>query len=342
MDGLAAVVLAGGLGTRMRSARPKSLHPLLGLPLAAWPVRAAMAAGADPVVAVVSPGREDLQRALAASCDGAALRFAVQEEARGTADAVASARAATEGLEHVFLLYGDVPLLRTETLQRLVDAYRDTGETLALVTCVLDDGAHYGRILRTGGPDGDVVAIREARDTSPEERAVREVNVGAYLARRAPLFEALGQLSSDNAQGEFYLTDIVEVLVAAGRRVGAVRIDDCREMQGVNTRAELAAAGAVLRDRINRAWMANGVTFEDPATAWVEPDVQIGRDTTLGPGVVLRGATCVGAGCELGPGVVIVDTTVGEGTSVGAHSVLEGVQTPPGLEIPPISHVVRE
>ncbi len=241
---LAAIVLAGGQGTRMKSAVPKAAHLLLGRPLAAWPAGLARRLGASPIVVVVSRRGGHVERALGGFRPRAALSFAVQERPLGTADAVRAGLPATQGAEHVLILNGDVPLVRRDTLARLERAYRDSGGSLALLSCVLPDGASYGRILRDDG--GRVLAIREARDASPAEKAAREVNVGVYLVRRELLEEALGRLDCRNAQGEFYLTDLVALLHAEGHTVAALPLEDPVEMQGVNTRAELAEAGREL------------------------------------------------------------------------------------------------
>jgi bifunctional UDP-N-acetylglucosamine pyrophosphorylase/glucosamine-1-phosphate N-acetyltransferase len=343
LSGLGAVVLAGGRGTRMKSAHPKALHRLLGWPLAAWPVRAALEAGAAPVIVVVGDPGGAVEGAIRAALppeDAARVRFALQAAPLGTADAVLAARAASEGSEHLFLLNGDVPLLRPETLAALAAAYDTSGRALALATCELPDGGAYGRVLR--GPVGSVVAIREAKDAGPAERAVREVNVGAYLAQRERLFDALGRIDARNAQGELYLTDIVHVLVGDGRRVAGVPLRDPDEMQGVNTRAELARCGVALRDRINARWMAEGVTLEDPATTWIEPAVALAADTVIGPGAVLRGRTRVGGAARIGPGAVLEDATLEPEVTVGAHCVLERVRLPRGLVVPPLSHLARD
>lgn len=343
MQGLGAIVLAGGRGTRLRSAWPKALHRVLGLPLGAWPVRAALAAGADPVIVVVGDPTGAVEAAIRGALPEDAaerVRFALQAAPLGTADAVSAARAASEGVPHLLLLNGDLPLVRVETLDRLVATYEGSGGALALTTCVLEDGGAYGRVLRD--ERGAVDAIREARDASDAERAVREVNVGAYLARRDLLFDGLARLDARNAQGELYLTDLVHVFRGDGHVVGALVLEDPEEMQGVNTRGELALSAAVLRDRVLSRWMEDGVTMEDPATTWIEPDVTLARDIVLGPGVVLRGRTAVGEGCVLGPGVLCVDATLAEGVTVGAHAVLERVRCPKGLVVPPLSHLTRE
>ena len=339
MEGLCAIVLCGGKGTRMRSARPKSIHRLLGLPLSAWPIRCALGIGAAPVVVVVSERSGAVEQELRAAFPEDDLRFAWQERPLGTADAVLAGRDASAGSDAVLIVYGDVPLLRRETLSRLSLAYRDSGQALALVTCELSDGAHYGRALRD--ETGELVALREAKDASDEERRIGEVNVGVYLCRRELLFAGLERLDSENAQGELYLTDLVEILVGDGRRVGTVRIDDPSEMLGVNSREELARACEVLRSRVNGRWMNDGVTLTDPLHTWIEPDVVIGPDTVVETGAVLRGRTCIGARGLVGPGAVLDWATLGDDVVVGARAVLEGVRVPSGMSIPPLSHLTR-
>lgn len=320
----------------MRSAHPKVAHNLLGLPLAAWPIRAATAAGAESIVVVLGELGGSQERWIVGGSGNAPLRFALQGEPRGTGDAVAAAAAATEGLEHLFVLNGDLPLLRSETLRALMTEYEKSGGQMALVTCELAEGLHYGRVLRDS--QENVVGIREARDARRDELKIREVNVGAYLVRRDLLFSTLSGLSSDNAQGEVYLTDVVGALAEAGKPVGAHMLTDADEMQGVNTRAELARAFASMRTRINGGWMEEGVTFEDPQTTWVGPDVDLGRDTVLEPGVVLRGDSRVGVGCLVGAHVVVTDSVLGDGAAVGPHSVLDSVTIAKGERVPPMTH----
>ncbi len=335
MDGLGAVVLAAGRGTRMSSRRPKALHSLLGRPLALWPATLAAEVGARPIVMVIGPDQDDVARTLAEHVGAPDLTFAVQAAPRGTADAVLAAREATRGWDHLLLLNADLPLLRAESLARLVQTYRERCADLLFASCKLSDGGQYGRVLR--GADSEVRAIREARDASPEEMRVREVNVGAYLARRSDLFQALSEVRNDNAQGELYLTDIVAWMVARGRKVFASTLDHPGEMQGVNNRVELASAARVLCRRLLEQWMLAGVTFEDPRTTWIEPQVELARDCVVGPGVMLRGATRLATGASVGPGAVLVDTVLGEEARVGANAVLHGALVPAGAQVSPLT-----
>ena len=258
---LAAVVLAGGLGTRMRSARPKHLHPLLGRRLVDWVIDAGRALEPARLVVVSSPD-------FAGEFDG--VEVAVQETARGTGDALASAKDALAAhTGEVLVLSGDSPLLRPETLASLLETHRGGDAAATVLTFRRNDPGSYGRIVR--GDDGSVRAIVEAPDAPPEELALDEVNSSIYVFRGAALWPALDRLDSANAQDELYLTDAVRHLADAGERVIAFEADDPTEPEGVNTRVELAEAAAALRDRINEAHMLAGVTIVDPATTWIEP-----------------------------------------------------------------------
>ena len=309
---LAAVVLAGGLGTRMRSATPKHLHPLLGRRLVDWVIEAGRALEPAQLVVVSSPD-------FAGEFDG--VEVAVQERPRGTGDALASAKdalAAQAG--EVLVLSGDAPLLRPETLASLLEAHRSGDAAATVLTFRRDDPGSYGRIVR--GDDGDVRAIVEATDATPEQLALDEVNSSIYVFRGEALWPALDRLDAANAQGELYLTDAVRHLVDDGERVLAFEADDPTEPEGVNTRVELAAAAAALRDRINEAHMLAGVTIVDPATTWIEPSVEIEADAVIGPFTVLNGRTTVGEGASVGPHVVAVDAAIGPRVLVGPFCYL--------------------
>ena len=304
---LAAVVMAGGLGTRMRSATPKHLHPILGRRMVDWVVEAARPLGPERLVVVASPDSRD------AFGD---LEVAVQERALGTGDAVRAARSVVEGVaEDVLVLSGDTPLLTTELLAELVAEHRRTGAAATVLTFVPDDLRSYGRVLR--GDDGRVRAIVEAADATSEELEVRECNSSIYVFRAELLWPALERLQPKNAQGELYLTDAVRDLVEQGADVGAHVAANPAETEGVNTRVELAAAAAVLRDRINEAHMLAGVAVVDPVATWIEPGVELERDVVVHPFTVLRGRTRVAEGAEIGPHAVVVDADVGAGALVG-------------------------
>jgi bifunctional UDP-N-acetylglucosamine pyrophosphorylase / glucosamine-1-phosphate N-acetyltransferase len=304
--------MAGGLGTRMRSAVPKHLHELLGRRMVDWVLVAARELGADPLVVVASPQTRG-------ELDG--VTVAIQERPLGTGDAVRSARSALEGrAAELLVLSGDTPLLSAALLRELVGTHRAEDAAATVLTFVPDDPRAYGRVLRDG--DGHVRAIVEARDASDDELAVREVNSSIYVFRSELLWPVLERIEPVNAQGELYLTDAVRLLVEAGETVAAHVAPDAAEAEGVNTRAELAAAAAALRDRINAAHMLAGVTILDPATAWIDPSVELEADATIHPFVVLRGRTRVAAGAEIHAQTVAVDAEVGPGAVVGPFCYL--------------------
>lgn len=314
---LAAVVLAAGLGTRMRSRRPKHLHPLLGRRLVDWVVAAVRPLGPDPVVVVTSPETvPDLEGTFP---EGVVL--ALQEQPRGTGDAAAAAAPALEGFAgDVLVLAGDSPLLSAGELERLLAAHRAEDAAATVLSFQPDEPGSYGRVLRDDA--GGLRAIVEAGDASPEELAVREVSSSVYVFAADALWSGLARLDTDNSQGELYLTDAVRHLVDDGRTVGVYRAQDPRAGEGVNTRADLAAAGARLRDQIVSGHLEAGVTIVDPATTWIEPDVELEPDTTIHPFTVLRGRTVVRRGAEVGPHAVVVDADIGEGALVGPFCYL--------------------
>jgi bifunctional UDP-N-acetylglucosamine pyrophosphorylase/glucosamine-1-phosphate N-acetyltransferase len=309
---LAAVVLAAGLGTRMRSETPKHLHPLLGRRLADWVIEAVRKLRPEPLVVVTSPDAQD-------AFDG--VEVAVQEVPRGTGDAAAAARASLEGFEgDVLVVTGDAAAITSELLDRLLETHRSEDAAATVLSFELDEPRAYGRIVRDG--DGALRAIVEAGDASEDELALREVNSSIYVFEAAKLWPALERLAPQNAQNELYLTDTVRDLAGAGERVAVHKAEDPEEAEGVNTRAELAAAAAVLRDRINRAHMLAGATIVDPASTWIEPGVELEPDCTIEPFTVLKGATRVGRGAAVGPQVVAVDAEIGPGALVGPFCYL--------------------
>jgi bifunctional UDP-N-acetylglucosamine pyrophosphorylase / glucosamine-1-phosphate N-acetyltransferase len=295
----------------MRSQTPKHLHPLLGRRLVDWVVAAAAELGPDPLVVVAGPDH-------AAAFEG--LTVAVQDEPRGTGDAVVSARPSLDGhVGDVLVLAGDAPLLRRDTLHGLLERHREANAAATVLTSRRDDPGDYGRIVRAD--DGSVRAIVEAADATEDERAIDEVNSSIYVFDAARLWPALDRLEPANAQGELYLTDAVRLLVEDGARVVAYQSDP-DEVAGVNTRVELAAAAASLRDRINEAHMLAGVTIVDPTTTWIDPTVELEPDSTIHPFTVLRGRSLVGAGAEVGPHVVAVDAEIGPRVLVGPFCYL--------------------
>ncbi|HEY6960662.1 MAG TPA: bifunctional UDP-N-acetylglucosamine diphosphorylase/glucosamine-1-phosphate N-acetyltransferase GlmU [Gaiellaceae bacterium] len=314
MAQLAAVLMAGGLGTRMKSATPKHFHPILGRRMVDWIVEAGRSAGADPLVVVASPATEEL-------FSSSGVDVAVQREPLGTGDAVRSARDALAGHEgDVLILSGDTPLLTAELLRELEETHRREAADATILTAIPPDPRVYGRIVRNA--DGTVAKIVEGTDANEEERRIREINSSIYVFTSSALWPALDRLQPKNVQGELYLTDAIEIIVSGGGKVAAHVAADYREADGVNTRVELAQAGAVLRDRINERHMLAGATIVDPATTWIEPTVEIEADAVIQPFTMLRGATRVAAGAEVGANTVAIDAHIGRNATVGPFCYL--------------------
>lgn len=335
MTALAAVVLCAGKGTRMKSEKAKVLHPILGRPLCAYPLKRALELGATCVVPVVGHQAADVEKSIRSQFPDAPLRFALQKEQRGTADAVKAAQDALKAHEgRVLILYGDVPLLRRETLQSLLAAHDAAGGVLALVSTTLDDPTGYGRVIREGGK---VARIVEHKDCTPEERAVKECNAGIYSVDAAFLWKALAEIKPVNAQGEYYLTDLVEM--AAKRGPVAAVAADATETAGVNDKVELAARARVLQQRINEAHMRAGVSIQDPATAYIEEGITIGADTEVGPMVSLLAGTVIGKNVIVGQGSVLTASHVADGTHIKPYSVLEEARVGERCIIGPFSRL---
>lgn len=314
---LAAVVMAAGLGTRMKSRVPKHLHPLVGRRMVDWVVDAVRALGSSPFVVVCSP---EAQGELAASLPEEAV-LAVQADARGTGDAVAAARTALGGHDGpVLIVPGDAPLLTADLLEALVKAHTDGEAAVTISSIETDRPLAYGRVVRDAS--GDLSRIVEERDATAEELAIRELNASLYVFSAPDLWWALERLDADNAQGELYLTDTVGDLVANRRRVAVHRIRDSAATEGVNTREELARAAALLRERILRAHMLAGVTIVDPTTTWIEYDVTLEPDAVVHPFTFLRGRTVVRGDASVGPHVVAHDAEIGTGVTVGPFCYL--------------------
>jgi bifunctional UDP-N-acetylglucosamine pyrophosphorylase / glucosamine-1-phosphate N-acetyltransferase len=304
----AVVVLAAGAGTRMKSALPKVLHQVCGASLLDHVLRAVDLLGARPVV-VVGHGRDEV---IATLPPGATV--VVQDRQRGTGHAVRLAMEAVPDLAGTVLVVpGDAPLLTARTLGALVAEHEKVQATATILTATVPDPTGYGRVIRAR--DGSVTRIVEHRDATEDERAVAEINTSVYAFNAAALREALAKLSSDNAQGEEYLPDVVGMYVERGQLVAAVETD-AGEVHGVNDRAQLAAVGAALRDRIVTHWMRAGVTVVDPATTWIDVTVRLEPDVTLHPHVQLHGTTTVAGGASIGPDCTLTDTSVGAGASV--------------------------
>jgi bifunctional UDP-N-acetylglucosamine pyrophosphorylase/glucosamine-1-phosphate N-acetyltransferase len=297
----------------MRSATPKHLHPLLGKRMVDWVIDLGRSLGAEPLVVVAAPDTADAYEG---------IPVAVQAEPRGTGDAVRCARQALEasGPDDVLVLPGDHPLLTPALLEGLLETHRSTRAAGTVLSFEPADPRSYGRIVRA--PDGRLARIVEASDASPEELAIGEVNSSIYLFRSALLWPALDRLQPHNVQGELYLTDTLAFLVGDGHPVSVHVAADPTDVDGVNTRTDLAAAAAVLRDRINTGHMLAGVTIVDPATTWIDPTVELAPDVVIEPFTVLRGRTSVGRGTTIGPHAVVVEATIGSDVTVGPFCYL--------------------
>jgi bifunctional UDP-N-acetylglucosamine pyrophosphorylase/glucosamine-1-phosphate N-acetyltransferase len=316
---LSAIVLAAGQGTRMRSSRPKPLHMLCGRPLVRYVLDAVAGCGTARSVVVVGFGADLVIKTLQNDPGTTPLEFVEQRVQRGTGDAVAvgltglpdddlDALDADDG--DVLVVPGDTPLIRPETLAALVREHRLSGAACTVLTARVDDPTGYGRVVRDR--DGRVERIVEQRDASDDELAIDEINTSIYVFRRSLLAPAIRRITPDNAQGELYLTDVVEVLAEAGHPVVSLVATDTGETHGVNDRAQLARAEAVLRRRTNERWMREGVGMVDPSATFIDAAVVLAPDVVLFPGTVLQGATVVGAGTEIGPATRLSDTRVGE------------------------------
>ena len=333
---LAAVVLCAGKGTRMKSDIAKVLHPMLGRPIAWYPIARALELGAQSVVAVVGHQAETVKTSLTKAFGTQPISYATQLQQRGTGDAVAAARAALTGFSGaVLILYGDVPLLTTQTLKRLLEAYQHSKATLAMLSCRPTDPTGYGRVIRDAS--NRVVSIVEQKDATPAQLHVNEVNAGLYLADAKFLWGALEKLTPQNAQGELYLTDIV----AQAAKLGEVAVVEANatELAGVNDRAQLAELSQVLQARINLRHMHAGVSFLHPASAFVDEGVEIGPDTTIGPNVTLSGECEIGARVTIGQGSVLTHSTVGDDSEIKPYSVLDDTVVGPKCHVGPFARL---
>lgn len=331
-----AVVLAAGKGTRMKSALPKVLHPLLGRPMLSWVLQAATDAGAGRLAVVVGFGRDRIVETVGAEFPQAT--FVLQEEQRGTGHAVLCCREALSGVDGpILILCGDTPLIQAATLRQFLGAHRSSGAAASALTFRADNPHGYGRIVRDQA--GNLAKIVEQKDATPQELEISEVNAGVYAVGAQELFHALGCITPQNAQGEYYLPDIVAVLSSGGSLVRAHRVSEATDFRGINHRGELAELTEVLRRRRNTQLMLDGVTLESPGSTHVEWSVTLESDTVLEPGVRLEGRTRVAQGCRVGTGSVLKDSTLLAGAVVRPYCVLDGARVGPGAIVGPFAHL---
>lgn len=334
MSDLHVVVLAAGKGTRMKSETPKVLHPIAGRPLLDWVLRTAARLSPATTTVVVGHQGDRIRDHLAAQ---PAVRVVVQEPQLGTGHALLQVEPLLRDREGTLvLLSGDVPLLTEATLRSLVSVHAARDAAATVLTTIVNRPYGYGRIVRT---NDEVSRIVEERDASPAQREIKEINSGVYAFALSTLFDALKTIGSENAQGEYYLPDLVSIYKRRRRTVATVTVEQASEVRGINSRSELAEVSAMVRQQKNEELMAAGVTLVDPATTYIDADVEVGADTVIHPCVFLEGTTKVGAACEIHAGTRLVNTQVGDRVIVKNHSVVTDSEIGPGAIIGPFAHL---
>ena len=356
IPGLGVIVMAAGLGKRMKSEQVKVLHHVAGQPMVLYAVDVALQLAGHRIAVVVGHQsdrvRHVIETGIAGRPGSKSVRIVEQAEQLGTGHAVMQSRPAfcdddEARPTNYLILNGDTPLLKEETARELLRVHQTQGATVTILTAMLDDPSGYGRVIRRqpgGDRQGeitpfDVLKIVEDRDATPVERAAKEINVGTYVVSGEFLFDALDKLEPHNAQNEYYLTDIIRMAVAQGRLVAAVTLQDPEEGLGVNTRQQLAAAEQVVRQQIRERWLEAGVTMRDPSSVWIDAEVTIGRDTVLYPHVSLEGKTIIGEGTIIRSGVRISSCVIGNNVEILDHCVLRESQVDDEAHLGPFAHL---
>lgn len=336
-----SVILAAGMGTRMKSKMPKVLHKVCGKPLSKWVIDASKAAGADKVCAVVGHKAETVKEVLGDVCE-----FALQAEQKGTGHAVMQAIDVIKNSKgEVVILNGDTPLITAETINKAIEYHKNNGNQATVITAILDDATGYGRIIRDN--DGSVLKIVEQKDASEEEKKINEVNSGMYVFDAQSLVYALDKITPNNAQGEYYLTDTLEILLSAGKKIGGYVISDNDEIRGINDRVQLNEAEKIMQKRINEYHMRNGVTMRNPESVYIEDGVEIGNDTEICQNVTIKSGTKIGSDCVIGSGSMLDRAVIHDGVDVLSSVILEsevdeGTHVGPFAYIRPNCHVGKE
>ena len=336
-----SVILAAGMGTRMKSKMPKVLHKVCGKPLSKWVIDASEAAGADKVCAVVGHKAETVKEVLGDVCE-----FALQAEQKGTGHAVMQAIDVIKNSKgEVVILNGDTPLITAETINKAIEYHKNNGNQATVITAILDDATGYGRIVRDN--DGSVLKIVEQKDASKEEKKINEVNSGMYVFDAQSPVYALDKITPNNAQGEYYLTDTLEILLSAGKKIGGYAISDNDEIRGINDRVQLNEAEKIMQKRINEYHMRNGVTMRNPESVYIEDGVEIGNDTEICQNVTIKSGTKIGSDCVIGSGSMLDRAVIHDGVDVLSSVILEsevdeGTHVGPFAYIRPNCHVGKE
>lgn len=312
-----SVILAAGMGTRMKSKMPKVLHKVCGKPLSKWVIDASKAAGSDKVCAVVGHKAETVKEVLGDVCE-----FALQAEQKGTGHAVMQAIDVIKNSKgEVVILNGDTPLITAETINKAIEYHKNNGNQATVITAILDDATGYGRIVRDN--DGSVLKIVEQKDASEEEKKINEVNSGMYVFDAQSLVYALDKITPNNAQGEYYLTDTLEIIKNNSGKVGVMTAEDSDEFLGVNSKLQLAQAMKIMKKRINEYHMINGVTITDPENTYIGKDVEIAPDTIIYPGCMLEGKTKIGKSCIIGPNTRMTSCDIHDCVTIQSSTLIE-------------------
>ena len=337
MQDLTAIVLAAGRGTRMHSKEPKVLHEILGEPLLSYPLQLLANIGIEQQVVVI--GGDEVGEAVKSTIESSfKVDWAIQVTAKGTADAVAAGLKNLDGMSgSVLILCGDVPLLTAETLKSFYDRHCQSASRMSILTAVLSDGASYGRVLIDDA--GAPLEIIEAKDATTEQLAIKRINSGTYIVDIELLREALTETGCDNAQGEYYLTDMVAFARRRGVTTAIYDVEDRREILGINTRSDLILLESFMASRISRYWLENGVTVRCPESVLIGPDVKIGQDSEISPGVSLLGTTTIGDDCHVGAGARIKNSTIADNVEIKPYSVLEDAEIGEQAMIGPFARI---
>ncbi len=337
MDRLVTIILAAGKGTRMKSDLVKVLHPIAGLAMLAYPIRAAQQIGCRRIIVVTGHQRAHVE----AACSQEGIMFACQEEQLGSGHAVAVTQDLMEGFEgDVLILCGDVPLITAETLNRFVQSHREARAAVSVLSVSLDDPFGYGRIVRDAS--GNVTAIVEQRDATNSQQKIREINTGLYCCSASFLYKALSQVGTDNDQGEYYLPDIVKIGVGEGQKVQAIETDDFEEVRGINDRRGLAEAEKVMRRRILDSHMSNGVTIIDPDSTYIDAAVHIKHDTVIYPNTLIRGGSTIGSGCIIDINCSITNAVIGNNVHIKPSCVIDACSLEDNAAVGPMAHLRQQ